>query len=81
MAKMILVCWYISYFGMDFLSRMLGKVPHLSTLIIRVISLNPYKIEWKARVETKIKGDWKTRKGGRSIVLVLIRTSLSNFYF
>ena len=45
------------------------------------ISSRLYKTEWKARVEAQTKGERKSRKGGRSLVLVLTETSLSNFHF
>lgn len=65
-----------------FFFRMPGKVPHLSTLIILLInSSGLYKTEGKARVEAQTKGERKSRKGGRSLVLVLTETSLSNFHF
>lgn len=64
-----------------FFFRMPGKVPHLSTLIIIKISSGLYKTECKARVEAQTKGEKKGRKGGRSLVLVLTNTSLSNFHF
>jgi hypothetical protein len=35
----------------------------------------------KARVEAQTKGERKSEKGGRSLVLVLTETSLSNFHF
>lgn len=55
--------------------RMPGKMPHLSTWIIRRISSGLYKTEGKARVEAQTKGERKSRKGGRSLVLVLTETS------
>lgn len=65
-----------------FFFRMPGKVPHLSTLIILLRnSSGLYKTEGKARVEAQTKGERKSRKGGRSLVLVLTKTSLSNFHF
>ena len=45
------------------------------------ISSGLYKTEWKARVEAQTKGERKSRKGGRSLALVLTETSLSNFNF
>lgn len=53
--------------------------PHLSTKII--IKIPRVSTEWKARVEAQTKGERKSRKGGRSLVLVLTETSLSNFHF
>lgn len=58
------------------------RMPGLSTFIIIKISSGLYKTEWKARVEAQTKGERKSRKGGRSIVLVFTDdTSLSNFHF
>lgn len=61
--------------------RMPGKVPHLSTLIIIKISSGLYKTELKTRVKTQTKREKKSRKGGRSLVLVLTETFLFNFHF
>lgn len=60
-----------------------GEMPHLSTCIFRRISSGLYKTEGKARVEAQTKGERKSRKGGRSLVLVLTETSLilSHFHF
>ena len=64
-----------------FFFRMPGKVSHLSTWILRKKSSGLYKTEWKAGVEAQTKGERKSRKGGRSLVLVLSETSLSNSHF
>lgn len=58
------------------------RMPGLSTFIIIKISSGLYKTEWKARGKAQTKGERKSRKGGRSLVLVFTDdTSLSNFHF
>lgn len=64
--------------------RMPGKVPHLYTI-------HEFGFQFPPRVSIKqnekpgwkhnTKGERKSRKGGRSLVLVLTDTSLSNFHF
>lgn len=59
--------------------RMPGKVPHLYT--IHEFGFVSIKQNEKPGWKHNTKGERKSRKGGRSLVLVLTDTSLSNFHF
>lgn len=63
-----------------FFFRMPGKVPHLYTLILKFPRVSIKQNE-KPGGKQKKKGERKSRKWGRSLVLVLTKTSLSNFHF
>lgn len=55
--------------------------PFYINKIIRQNDSGLYKTEWKARVEAQTKGERKSGKGGRSLVLVLTETFFYNFHF